>query len=122
MPNSGVGYHVFDHTGKGVYYTLNEKGLVLNRMTGGNDGEFDPHLESESRVIEAGHRSGNHHVRMFHALSPEYSDGEQVVGAAYHVEVPYNRFIKSEYGVAGYYSERKTRETIDPFRRSSHLI
>ena len=27
LPNSGVGYHVFDHTGKGVYYTLNEKAL-----------------------------------------------------------------------------------------------
>ena len=34
-PNSGVGYHVFDHTGKSAYYTMNEKGLVLNRMTGG---------------------------------------------------------------------------------------
>ena len=107
--NSGIAFHVWDDDDTPLYYMPNQKGVVLERMSGGDVRLFDPNIAPDSGTTRASYNLSGHQINVFHALNPEYGDnGEHVAGVSYYTDVPISRHFSAEVGGALYYSRNKT--------------
>ena len=105
--NSGITYHVWDDNDTPLYYLPNQKGLVLERMSGGDIRLFDPNISPDAGITRAGYQINDHQINIFHSLNPEVGDGEHIMGASYYTDVPISKHFSAEWGASLYYSRNE---------------
>ena len=105
--NSGITYHVWDDNDKPLYYLPNQKGLVLERMSGGDIRLFDPNISPDAGITRVGYQVNDHQINIFHALNPEVGEGEHIMGASYYRDVPISEHFSAEWGGSLYYSRNE---------------
>lgn len=113
--SSGITFHLWGEHDNPVYFSPSEKGLVLEKVSGGDVENFDPLTQSRSMLRTTQVENATTTIRFFEANIPEGKESK-MFGASIVKDVKYNDLFKARYGLSLYRSEK----TEHPWEYSIH--